>query len=183
MSRPIDGEGTFKYSIGRPGRESAFAVAAPPAVTTRPHITTAAAAATTSRRGHTMRTRSPTRMHVITAHHCSAAQQLSACRESAFRDDRAAVSRRWLHFRGSRSRPAEISTPGSDSQVDAAHSHGGDGDRAVAVMARRKPWILRGMARLTPATSRSSIRWATSAGEGISVIALSTGPGGDQRPR
>jgi hypothetical protein len=54
-------------------------------------------------------------------------------------------------------------------------------DRAVAVMARRTPWILRGMARLTPATSRSSIRWATSAGEGISEIALSTWPGGDQR--
>ena len=28
-------------------------------------------------------------------------------------------------------------------------------DRAVAVMARRTPWILRGMARLAPATSRS----------------------------
>ena len=28
-------------------------------------------------------------------------------------------------------------------------------DRAMAVMARRTPWILRGMARLTPATSRS----------------------------
>jgi hypothetical protein len=27
-------------------------------------------------------------------------------------------------------------------------------DRAVAVMARRTPWILRGMARLAPATSR-----------------------------
>jgi pimeloyl-ACP methyl ester carboxylesterase len=39
-------------------------------------------------------------------------------------------------------------------------------DRAVAVMARRAPWILRGMARLAPATGRSSIRWATSAGKG-----------------
>jgi hypothetical protein len=28
-------------------------------------------------------------------------------------------------------------------------------DRAVEVMARRTPWILRGMARLTPATGRS----------------------------
>jgi hypothetical protein len=28
-------------------------------------------------------------------------------------------------------------------------------DRAVAVMARRTPWILRGMAHLTPATRRS----------------------------
>ena len=28
-------------------------------------------------------------------------------------------------------------------------------DRAVAVMARRTPWFLRGMARLTPATSRN----------------------------
>ena len=54
-------------------------------------------------------------------------------------------------------------------------------DRAVAVMARRTPWILRGMARLTPAASRSSIRRATTAGEGISVIALSAWPGGDQR--
>jgi hypothetical protein len=33
-------------------------------------------------------------------------------------------------------------------------------DRAVAVMARRTPWILRGMARLAPATDRSSIRAA-----------------------
>jgi hypothetical protein len=29
-------------------------------------------------------------------------------------------------------------------------------DRAMAVMARRTPWILRGMARLAPATGRSS---------------------------
>jgi len=36
-------------------------------------------------------------------------------------------------------------------------------DRAVAVMAKRTPWILRGMARLTPATGRSSIPLATSA--------------------
>jgi pimeloyl-ACP methyl ester carboxylesterase/class 3 adenylate cyclase len=36
-------------------------------------------------------------------------------------------------------------------------------DRAVEVMARRTPWILRGMAHLAPATGRSSIRWATSA--------------------
>jgi pimeloyl-ACP methyl ester carboxylesterase len=39
-------------------------------------------------------------------------------------------------------------------------------DRAVEVMARRTPWILRGMARLAPATGRSSNRWATSAGKG-----------------
>jgi hypothetical protein len=39
-------------------------------------------------------------------------------------------------------------------------------DRPVAVMARRTPWILRGMARLAPATNPSSIRWATSAGKG-----------------
>ena len=38
-------------------------------------------------------------------------------------------------------------------------------DRALAVMARRTPWILRGMARLAPTTSRNSIRWATSAGK------------------
>ena len=36
-------------------------------------------------------------------------------------------------------------------------------DRAVAVMAKRTPWILRAMARLTPATGRSSIPLATSA--------------------
>ncbi len=39
-------------------------------------------------------------------------------------------------------------------------------DRAVAVMARRTPWILRGMARLAPATSRSSIPLAASASKG-----------------
>jgi pimeloyl-ACP methyl ester carboxylesterase/class 3 adenylate cyclase len=36
-------------------------------------------------------------------------------------------------------------------------------DRAAAVMARRTPWILRGMARLAPANGRSSIREPTSA--------------------
>jgi pimeloyl-ACP methyl ester carboxylesterase len=36
-------------------------------------------------------------------------------------------------------------------------------DRAVEVMARRAPWIMRGMARLAPATGRSSIREPTSA--------------------
>jgi class 3 adenylate cyclase len=36
-------------------------------------------------------------------------------------------------------------------------------DRALEVMAKRTPWILRGMAHLAPATGRSSIRWATSA--------------------
>ena len=39
-------------------------------------------------------------------------------------------------------------------------------DRAVAVMARRTPWILRGMARLTPAASRSSIRRLQPLGKG-----------------
>jgi len=38
-------------------------------------------------------------------------------------------------------------------------------DRAVGVMAKRTPWILRGMARLAPATARSSIPLATSASE------------------
>jgi pimeloyl-ACP methyl ester carboxylesterase len=38
-------------------------------------------------------------------------------------------------------------------------------DRAVAVMARRTPWILRGMARLSPAVGRSSAPRATSAGQ------------------
>jgi pimeloyl-ACP methyl ester carboxylesterase len=36
-------------------------------------------------------------------------------------------------------------------------------DRALEVIARRTPWILRGMARLAPATGRSSIREPTSA--------------------
>ena len=39
-------------------------------------------------------------------------------------------------------------------------------DRAVEVMARRAPWILRGIAHLAPATDRSSIRLATSAVKG-----------------
>jgi pimeloyl-ACP methyl ester carboxylesterase len=39
-------------------------------------------------------------------------------------------------------------------------------DRAVAVMARRTPWILRGMARLTPVTGRSSTPLAASASKG-----------------
>jgi len=39
-------------------------------------------------------------------------------------------------------------------------------DRAVEAIARRAPWILRGMAHLAPATERRSIRWATSAGKG-----------------
>ena len=38
-------------------------------------------------------------------------------------------------------------------------------DRAVGVMAKHTPWILRGMARLAPATARSSIPLATSASE------------------
>jgi class 3 adenylate cyclase len=36
-------------------------------------------------------------------------------------------------------------------------------DRAVGAIARRAPWILRGVAHLAPATGRRSIRWATSA--------------------
>jgi pimeloyl-ACP methyl ester carboxylesterase len=36
-------------------------------------------------------------------------------------------------------------------------------DRAVEMIARRTPWIMRGMARLAPATGRSSIREPTSA--------------------
>src|SRR6516165_12304416 len=50
MSRPIDGDGTCRYSTGRPGRENAPAVAAPPARLTRPGRVTAAAAPTKSRR-------------------------------------------------------------------------------------------------------------------------------------
>src|ERR1700758_1208910 len=50
MSRPIDGDGTCRYSTGRPGRENAPAVAAPPARPIRPGRATAAAAPTKSRR-------------------------------------------------------------------------------------------------------------------------------------
>src|SRR5215217_2334470 len=42
-----------------------------------------------------------------------------------------------------------VSTPTPGPQAGMRRS-----DRAVAVMARRTPWILRGMARLAPATSR-----------------------------
>ncbi len=41
-------------------------------------------------------------------------------------------------------------------------------DRAVETLARRAPWILRGMARLGPATGRRSIRSTTSAAKGPS---------------
>src|SRR6478672_10621587 len=50
MSRPIDGEGTIRYSTGRPGREKAPAVADPPARPTTPGSTAAAMATTANRR-------------------------------------------------------------------------------------------------------------------------------------
>src|SRR4051794_37566595 len=50
MSRPIDGEGTIRYSTGRPGREKAPAVAEPPARQTTPGSRAAAMAATANRR-------------------------------------------------------------------------------------------------------------------------------------
>jgi hypothetical protein len=51
MSRLLDGEGTIRYSTGRPGRENAPAVAEPPARLTNPGSATAAIAATNTRRG------------------------------------------------------------------------------------------------------------------------------------
>src|SRR5258705_2171394 len=50
MSLPIDGEGTIRYSTGRPGREKAPAVADSPARPTTPGSTAAAMAATANRR-------------------------------------------------------------------------------------------------------------------------------------
>src|SRR5262245_30034548 len=50
MSRPIDGDGTIRYSTGRPGRENAPAVADPPTRPTTPGSSTAVMAATVSRR-------------------------------------------------------------------------------------------------------------------------------------
>jgi class 3 adenylate cyclase/pimeloyl-ACP methyl ester carboxylesterase len=54
---------------------------------------------------------------------------------------------------------ASIPTPGARTAMRRA-------DRAVEVIARRTPWILRGMARLTPAPTRTIDR-ATSAGKGL----------------
>src|SRR5271166_3848571 len=51
MLRPIDGDGTSRYSTGRPGLENAPAVAAPPPAPTRPDNRAAPMAATASRRG------------------------------------------------------------------------------------------------------------------------------------
>src|ERR1700744_3306905 len=50
MLRPIDADGTCRYSTGRPGRENAWAVAPPPTRPIRPGSATAVAAATVSRR-------------------------------------------------------------------------------------------------------------------------------------
>ncbi|CNL55146.1 Uncharacterised protein [Mycobacterium tuberculosis] len=50
MSRPIDGDGTCRYSTGKPGRENAPAVAVPPTAPTRPDTRAAPTAPTTSRR-------------------------------------------------------------------------------------------------------------------------------------
>src|SRR5271157_74317 len=54
MLRPIDAEGTCRYSTGRPGRENAPAVAEPPVTSTtptRPDSRAAPTAPITSRRG------------------------------------------------------------------------------------------------------------------------------------
>src|SRR5690242_18601119 len=53
MLRPIDGEGTSRYSTGRPGLENAPAVAEPPTTPMRPVNRAAPTAATASRRGAT----------------------------------------------------------------------------------------------------------------------------------
>src|ERR1700676_1021575 len=50
MSRPIDGDGTIRYSTGSPGRENAPAVADPPTRPTTPGSTAAEMAATANRR-------------------------------------------------------------------------------------------------------------------------------------
>src|SRR6516164_246030 len=59
-------------------------------------------------------------------------------------------------------------------------------DRAVEVIARRAPWIMRGMARLAPANGRSSIREPTSAagrGREAAVYPGRTGEGACPNPR
>src|ERR1700737_3071077 len=50
MSRPIDADGTFRYSTGRPGRENAFAGAASPTTPINPGRSAASMAATAIRR-------------------------------------------------------------------------------------------------------------------------------------
>ncbi len=50
MSRPMPAEGTIRYSTGKPGREKAFAVAAPPANPTKTGSRTAMKAVMTNRR-------------------------------------------------------------------------------------------------------------------------------------
>ena len=55
MSRPIDGDGTIRYSTGRPGRENAPAVADPPARPITPGSSAAAMVATAKRRAQWLR--------------------------------------------------------------------------------------------------------------------------------
>ena len=59
-----------------------------------------------------------------------------------------AVHRHGAHSGSPEAKLASTPTPGPRTTMRRS-------DRAVAVMARRTPWILRGMARLTPATGRS----------------------------
>src|SRR4051795_6806205 len=115
MSRPIPAEGTFKYSIGKPGRESAFAVAKPPAAT-RPHITTATSAETTRRRNH-INFMELTHMHAITMHSHAAAQWF--CENP--REMCACIS-------------AEVAAAGADGQLELSHPLGHDGDGAGGVL-------------------------------------------------
>src|SRR4051812_28023297 len=49
MTRPIDADGTIRYSTGRPGRENADAVPTFPTTLTAAHIIDAASAAIVSR--------------------------------------------------------------------------------------------------------------------------------------
>jgi pimeloyl-ACP methyl ester carboxylesterase len=68
-----------------------------------------------------------------------------------------AVDRRGARAGSFEAELASMPTPGRRTAMRRS-------DHAVAVMARRTPWILRGMGRLAPAADRGSIRWATSAG-------------------
>jgi pimeloyl-ACP methyl ester carboxylesterase len=69
-----------------------------------------------------------------------------------------AVDRRGARAGSAEAELASTPTPGPRTAMRRS-------DRAMAVMARRTPWILRGMARLAPATGRGSIHWATSGGK------------------
>jgi class 3 adenylate cyclase len=60
-----------------------------------------------------------------------------------------AVDRHGARSRSAEAQLASMSTPGPRTTMRSS-------DRAVEVMARRTPWILRGIARLAPATGRNT---------------------------